>query len=105
MPGPSRHYATNADRQKAYRQRTQARHQERAAKGLPPLPALAVIPGNARWQAMIGQASQLLQTAQAEMQAYYDQRTAAWQETERAESFLERLEALEEAHHAVAELA
>lgn len=105
MPGPARHYQTNAARQQAYRVRcTEARRQELAAQGLPLLPAIATLPGYPRWRAMIGQASQLLHTAQQEMQEYYDQRSAAWQETERAEEFQERLQALQEAHSVVAEL-
>lgn len=104
-PGRARVYATNAARQRAYRQRCQeARNREPAAQGLPPLPSLPTVPGYRRWRALIQQAHQLLGIAQAEMQAYYDQRSTAWQEGERGETFLERMEALGDAHDAVAEL-
>lgn len=104
-PGPARIYATNADRQRAYRQRCQeARPAVAGATELPPLPALSQVPGYRRWRALIQHAHQLLGSAQAEMQVYYDQRSTAWQEGERGESFLERLEALGEAYAAVAEL-
>lgn len=106
MPGPTREYATNAERQRAYRHRsTEARRKEREAKGMPPLPAIATIPGDARWEALIGQARWLLQTCEAEMQTYYDQRSDPWQDSERGESFLERLQALQEARSAVEDLA
>lgn len=104
-PGPARVYATNADRQRAYRQRCQeAREREPVTSGVPPLPPLLTVPGYRRWRALIQHAHQLLGIAQAEMQVYYDQRSTAWQEGERGESFLERLEALGEAYDAVAEL-
>jgi hypothetical protein len=105
MPGPPRHYPTNAARQHAYRvRRTEARRQELAPQGLPPLPAIATMPGDPRWRAMVRQASRFLDTATEEMQAYYDRRSVAWQETERAEAFLERLQVLQEARSVLAEL-
>ena len=50
------------------------------------------------------QAQALLDTAVTEMQTYYEQRTETWQEGERGERFLERLEALQELHGAIDEL-
>ena len=104
MPTP-RLYANQAARQAAYRGRVaEARRKELRTKGMPALPAVASLPGNARWQAMIWQASLLLRTVREEMQEYYDQRSAAWQESERGGSFLDRLEATEEVHTAAEEL-
>lgn len=105
-PGPPRSYATPAARQRAYRERCQeARRRELAAADLPGLPVLPTVPGYPRWRALIRQAHVLLGIAQAEMEAYYDQRSERWQEGERGETFLERMEALGEAHQAVADLA
>jgi hypothetical protein len=104
MPTP-RQYANPAERQAAYRARlAAARKQEQEAKGLPPLPAVASLPGQARWQALRRQAALLLQHAQEEMQAYYAQRSERWQDSERGEAFLERLEALQELHEAAEQL-
>ena len=103
--GPARVYATNAARQRAYRQRCQEAGRTAGLNpGVPPLPALPSVPGYRRWRLLIEHAHQLLGTVQNEMQAYYDARSLAWQDGERGESFLERLEALGEVHDAVAEL-
>lgn len=103
MPTP-RQYANPAERQAAYRARlAAARKQEQEAKELP-LPAVASLPGPARWQALRRQAALLLERAEEEMQAYYDQRSERWQESERGEAFLERLEALQELHEAAEQL-
>lgn len=105
MPGPPRRYATNAARQQAYRARCQeARCQEPPAPGPSRLPAIAPLPGSRRWRALIQQAHGLLVMAETEMSAYYEGRTPTWQESERGEVFLERLEALQEAQSTVAEL-
>ena len=104
MPTPRR-YANQAARQAAYRgRRAAARNKELAAKGLPALPAIATMPGHVRWQAQLRQAGLLLQTVQAEMQEYYDQRSESWQESERGETFLERLQAVQEVHGAAEDL-
>ena len=104
MPTPRR-YANPAERQAAYRQRqVEARRKEQAAKGLPPLPAVASLPGYTRWQALLQQAGLLLGTIQEEMQEYYDGRSQSWQEGERGEAFLERLQAIQEAQAAVEDL-
>jgi hypothetical protein len=104
MPTP-RQYANQAERQAAYRRRlAAARRAEQEAKGMPALPAVPTIPGHPRWHALIQHALLLLGTAQEEMQAYYAQRSERWQESERGEAFLERLQALQETHSAVEEL-
>lgn len=104
MPTPRR-YASHAQRQAAYRRRSaEARKQELAAKGMPPRPSVPAIPGTRRWAAMTGQALLLLQSVQAEMQDYYEQRSDRWQESERGERMGERLQALQEAITTVEEL-
>jgi hypothetical protein len=95
MPQPPK-YASHAARQAAYRQRCrQARANEQAQRGLPALPSVPTLPGTARWQAAVSSARLLLETVQAEMQAYFEERSEAWQEGERGQQFTERLEALE----------
>jgi hypothetical protein len=104
MPTPRR-YADHAQRQAAYRRRVaEAREQELHAKGMPRLPTVATMPGTRRWAAMTGQALLLLQTVQAEMQDYYEQRSECWQGSERGEGLAERLQALQEVVAAVEEL-
>ena len=104
MPTPRR-YPDAAARQAAYRARqAEARRQEQAAKGLPALPAVATLPGYARWRTLVRQATLLLQTVQEEMQAYHDDRSESWQESERGECFREELEALQAAQSAVEEV-
>jgi len=104
MPTPSIH-ANPAARQAAYRARlAEARRKELEAKGMPPLPAVATMPGNERWQALVRQASHLLQTVQDEMQDYYDERSPAWCESERGVAFQDRLEAVQEAQGIIEDL-
>jgi hypothetical protein len=89
-------HSTSADRQRAYRQRqTEARATERQEKGLPPLPTIPTLPGERRWAASIAQARALVEQTRDEMQAYFDDRSEHWQESERGETLQERIEALE----------
>ena len=96
MPQP-RKYETRSAQQAAYRKRRAASDRELLAqKGLPPLPAIPTIPGNARWRAMIQQAHALLFTAAEEIQSYHDERSEPWQEGPRAEQLLAKLEHIHE---------
>ena len=63
-----------------------------------------VLPGQARWQALVHQAQWALQTACAEMEEYAQARSESWQESERGEAFQERLEAVQEVLAALEEL-
>ena len=84
MPQPKK-YASTADRQKAYRQRqAEARAAERAAKGLPPAPAISTMPSTQRWQAMIANARTILAALEEEISTYSQERSESWQETDRA---------------------
>lgn len=104
MPTPRR-YASQAERQAAYRQRQEAARREAlAGHGLPILPRVATQPGRARWRRLLRQAGLLLQAVQEEMEAYSEQRSEAWHASERGEAFQERLEGLREAQAAVEEL-
>jgi hypothetical protein len=82
---------TPAEKQRAYRDRLK----QRAAGQLPAAPILSNIPPERRWKALQEQARHALQTMLDEMEAYRDERSDTWQESERGESFQERMEALE----------
>ncbi len=104
MPQPRKH-ENPAHRQAAYRARTeQARASQLRERGLPDLPAIATIPGTIRWNAMFRYTEAMLWTAQAEMTNYYDDRSEAWQESDRGVEHQERLAAVEALVEALAEL-
>ena len=86
-----------AIRQQRFRHRQAvARRTEQQAKGLPALPAIPTMPGNARWSTMIEQAHTLISEAVEEMQCYHDDRSEQWQDSAKAEELLARLEHLQE---------
>jgi hypothetical protein len=90
-----RQYTDNAAKQRAYRARhDQGRLADQQAKGLPPAPPLPSLPSRARWQALLDQARLFLETTRDEMQTYYDDRSEAWQEGERAAALADRLDSL-----------
>lgn len=96
MPQP-RIYTDAAARQRAFRKRqAQARSEERAAKGLPPAPPITTMPSRARWAGLQEHARVALQTARDEMQAYQDERTEAWRDSERGQAFADQLADLEQ---------
>src|SRR5215469_4713769 len=91
-----RRYDDNAAKQRAYRARqAQARREEQQAKGLPPAPPLPTLPSRVRWQALLTQARLALETVRNEMQAYYEDRSEAWQQGERAATLAEQIDQLE----------
>ena len=93
-----RQHPDNAAKQRAYRARqAQARRDEQHAKGLPPAPPLPTVPSRARWHALLAQAHGSLTLARDEMQAYYDDRSEAWQQGERAATLQDQLDLLEQA--------
>jgi hypothetical protein len=93
----TRKYGTNAQRQAAYRARAREAQQDQLrAKGLPPLPALPTVPGVRRWRGALDQACHLIALVAQEMAAYGDQRSEDWQDSDRADAFRERLEAIED---------
>jgi hypothetical protein len=95
MPTPRKH-SSAAEKQRAYRQRQEHAHRELlAAKGLPPLPVIPTMPGERRWAAMLEQTKATLRTMLDEMQAYQDERSEEWQESDRGEALRERIAALE----------
>jgi hypothetical protein len=56
---------------------------------------VTTIPGEKRWQGMKEQAETLLRSMRDEMQGYFDDRSEAWQESEKAEAFQERIDAID----------
>ncbi len=104
MPTP-RKYESGADRQRAYRARQAgARHAELQAKGLPATASISSMPGNARWEAMRQRASALIDLMLNEMRAYADERSEAWQESDKGELFEERICLVEGAQEALDEI-
>jgi hypothetical protein len=104
MPQPKLH-ASAAARQAAYRKRTnKALQAVLAAKGLPPMPIIATMPGWQRWNASIGAAHELIATTLAEMQNYFDDRSETWQEGDRGQEHQERIGSVEAAMESLAEL-
>jgi len=90
-----RQHADAAAKQRAYRGRqAQARREELQVRGLPPAPPIPALPSRARWSALLDRAQLSLALARDEMQAYYDDRSEAWQEGERAAALQERLDTL-----------
>lgn len=96
VPTP-RKYKTDAQRQAAYRKRAAAAVALADAKGLPLAAAIPSMPSYARWKAMSVTAGSLLQGVYQEMTTYADERSEAWQESERAEAFAEQIAAVEAA--------
>lgn len=86
MPTP-RQYATPAARQAAYLARCR-----NAATGL----AVPGCPGYRRWAKLLAHIRTLLETIKDEMAAYREERSEAWQESERGELFREQEEAVED---------
>lgn len=103
MPQQSK-YMTNAERQRAYRERQKAAiTAELQKKGLPGAATLPTMPSRKRWAALIDQARVLLETAQAEMQDYHDERSDEWQESDKASELLDWIERVEQAQGSVDE--
>ena len=96
MPTPRRHESAAA-RQRAYRQRRKLSLLNLTSpKDLPASSHLRAIPSLRRWKALREQAQTALRTLRDEMQTYQDQRSEAWQESQKAERFQEAIEKLEE---------
>ena len=94
MPTPRR-YGNAAERQAAYQQRRNAaREEELRAKGLPPMPLISTMPGTRRWRRMLDMAGALVQGVWKEREAYFEDRSEAWQDSERGTDFQAHTEAI-----------
>jgi hypothetical protein len=94
MPRPKK-YASDAEKQAAYRARQAERVQAAIEGRRPAAPALGNIPPEQRWKALLQDAQRTLETLRDEMQAYFDDRSEQWQESERGEALQERIEEIE----------
>jgi hypothetical protein len=63
-------------------------------RGLPDLPAIATIPGWARWKEAMTRIVYQMEMVENEMTQYYDERSDRWQESDQADTFYERREIL-----------
>ena len=89
------HPRTNAQRQADYRKRRRAIIDELfTMRGLPAIPAIVNIPGWVRWKEAMTRIAYQIEMVETEMTQYYDERSDRWQESEQAEAFYERREAL-----------
>ena len=80
MPTPRKH-ASHAQRQAAYRRRRQR------LDG----PSFPAVPGYPRWARMAAWMHGTLEGVRWEMDAYYRDRSERWQQSDRAEPFVEQL--------------
>lgn len=101
MPTP-RKYASDAERQKAFRERRQqAIAAERAAKGIPGPPVIYTMPGRARWLVLVEQARAALELVHREMEDYAGARSDRWQDSDRGAAFQDGFDTVAEALQAV----
>jgi len=101
MPTPRKHLS-GAVRQRAYRARCEtARDAAIRAKNTPATAAIPTMPSTARWNALIEHARSSLSAVQQEMEKYQDERSEAWQETDAADAFQERIDQIDAALEAV----
>lgn len=97
MPTP-RKYNNPAERKAAYRHRCrQALAALGERKGLPASAPIPTIPSYPRWNAVLASARALLNMARDEMEVYTDERSEAWQDSERAQQMVDNITAIEEA--------
>jgi hypothetical protein len=97
--------AQTAARQQRFRQRQQeARRREQQQKGLPRMPAISTMPGQARWRAALHAAHTLIAQVDDEMAYYYGDRSESWQEGEAGTEFVQRQEAVEAVLNALEDL-
>jgi len=82
-----RKYANSAARQAAYRTRCKTR-----GNSTPSVPAAGSV--YRRWEIMRKQALSLLNQVACEMETYHDQRSEAWQDSDRGEAFAETMESV-----------
>jgi len=103
MPQPKKHNS-HAERQAAYRKRQrEALAAHLNEKGLPPLSAISTIPSRSRWHQAMSSIEAQMMRIEAEMEAYYDERSERWQQSDKAEEFDQKLEDLRAALKIVTE--
>lgn len=90
MPTPRKHLSAAA-RQAAYRQRLKRAKETSKTNTWP------TKPGYRRWEVMTKHSKDVLDIVLMEMQDYFDERSDAWLESERAEAFSDKMDTLTEA--------
>ena len=104
MPTPKQ-YDSPAARQKAFRERkAQAIKEQLAAKQFPAAAPIPTMPSMARWKALHSNAQAALQAMHDEMQAYYDERSEQWQESDKGQHFQDLLDQTEQARAGIDDL-
>ena len=94
MPQP-RKYIDQAEKQRAYRARLQAEQlQQHAAKA----------PTYAKWRKALQEAASILQNTETEIDAWMQERSERWQESDRASEMEEDREQLRDLVEAIASL-
>lgn len=88
---------SRADIQRRYREQLKLRLSESGKEPLPSLPGVSNLPASRRWSVSVDRAKTSLESTLAEMAAYYDDRSAEWQDGEKGEAFQEKIDALTEA--------
>ena len=105
MP-PPRKYQTDAERQRAYRERQEAaRCAALEAKGLPTTAAIPTMPSLLRWKALREQAQAVLAHDAGGKEAYREERTEQWQESEKGAAFQDIVDQVDTARASVEEIA
>jgi hypothetical protein len=89
MPTP-RQYDTNAARQAAYRARHRATTPATSRSSVPQ------VTGPRRWTVGSRHAQEILARVAQEMASYWDDRSEAWQNSERGEQLTDRIAAMED---------
>ena len=103
MARPRKH-PSGAARQAAYRRRQAEGEPLALSRSGAPVASAAPGPGWRRWKALLQQANVLLRATRAEMQQYLEQKSESWQDSERGETLVTRLEAVDEAQALLDEL-
>ena len=102
----AKEYATNAERQAAYRKRClQAKNSQPLSKEPSSLRPAISMPGRRKWKSILSQANYLIQCVASETEAYYEQRSEKWQDSDKGEEFVELLESIQTALSALEDIA
>jgi hypothetical protein len=94
MPTPKKHVNAAARNRAYHKRKEEARRVELERKGLPPLPSVPTIPGEARWKKVLAEVAALLSMVIEEREVYFDDRSDEWRESEKADAFQERTDAV-----------
>jgi hypothetical protein len=105
MPTPRKHENAAARNRTYQKRKEEARRAELHRKGLPPLPLVPTMPGEARWKKVLAEVAALLAMVVEEREAYYNDRSDAWKESDKADAFQERTDAIAEILNALDDLA